>query len=234
MPSRHRCTGLLREPGPRTRDRTFAERVERQTFTAQHVQHGLFALADQQLAKLLRLLEDVGVVTTGHTAVAGHDQHCGTLRVLALVEQGVIQRRRRARQFREDLGDLLGVRLGCCHSGLGLRDARRRDQFLRLGDLLGRVDRLDPRAELTQVRHSSITLPSLDAGSWSPHSLANGGALDGDLLLLDLVGSESLGLRVVHDAAAVGGDEAFLELVGCGLEASADSSVSALPPEICS
>src|SRR5690606_18212689 len=83
---------------------------------------------------------------------------------------------------------------------------------------LGRVDRLDPRAQFAQVRHSSITLPSLDAGSWTPRSLANGGALDGDLLLLDLIGTEGLGLCLVHDTAAVGGDEALLELGGRGAE----------------
>src|SRR3954454_11730328 len=167
------------------------------TLAARDVGDDLLALAAQTLGEALALLEHARGVRAGQTAVAGHDHDRGRVGAVRLGRQRVVdvgvrdQRRDRTRQ-------LTGVRRGLLGPLNRLDDPGRSDELHGARDLLGRLDRADPCAVLTQ-RYSHVSVPLL---------------LD-DLLLLELlVGHRvGLGLRAGLDRLALQG----LELVEEGV-----------------
>ena len=144
--------GLLRMSVPGSRDSDLPERVIHDALVTQHVDVDLPALALEERDELGGLLENVVVVTATHASVGGDNEYRGTLGVLGFVEHPVFDRRR-VGEVGEDRRDLIRERLGLSDPRLRLGDLRSRDQFLGLGDLLGRVDGLDPVAQFTQIRH---------------------------------------------------------------------------------
>src|SRR4051794_1538940 len=157
---------LLGEPGPRTSELHTPEPVIRDALAADDIAVDLPARTAEPVGKLVGSLDRVGVVAAGQAAVAGDDEDPGPARVLHAGEHRVCQRRVTA-EPPERLAELLGVRLGVVHPRLRLDDARSGDELHRLGDLLRRLDGLDPPPVDAKLgAHASIPQRSDWADDW--------------------------------------------------------------------
>ena len=124
---------------------------------ASNVANYLVALAFQESLQLCRLLEDVVVVATAHTAVRSDHEDGGDVSVFTLTQHVMLQRRSRS-QLVHHAGHLSRVRLRGLYPSLRLGNARGSNELLGLGDLLSRINGPDAVAKFAKISHRFSSL----------------------------------------------------------------------------
>ena len=112
-----------------------------------------------------RLLDDVRVVAAAETAVAADREDADVLRLLAHLEQGVLEVAGGARELGDQLGELVRVRTRSDGAVVRLLEPRGRDHLHRAGDLRDGSGRLSCASGL---RRGFAICPSDPGGARAP------------------------------------------------------------------
>src|SRR3954471_15461834 len=158
----------LAEPLPSLLDRDAAEPEVPDALLADDVQDRLEAARADITDDRLGLLEHVGAVGAGETAIGRQREDAHAARLGSIGEQVVLHRGGVGRKVLHRPGQLLGVRTRLLDTLLRLDDPGGRDQLHRPGDLLGRLDRADPSAddaELGAHRYAGASSPAASSST---------------------------------------------------------------------